>query len=397
MRFRAFAASAAFACAFTLLTGCADFEHLNNSPFQDAFQGALGGGKKPPADPQQPPPNQDQQGPDDRKPGPCVDLDPAVIATCIKITGGIAPIPGADAALVAERSTGNILLAKRGPSQKAALLTHVDVNAAGDGGLMDLALSPNFATDGAIFAYISTGSDNRVVRLTKESGAKDVLTGIPHTADGNYGSIQFGPGGALYVLTSSAGDEAAAQDPGSLAGKILRIEPDQLGGDGNAATKVIVSGLGSGGALCFDVDDPDSTLWYTNRSPVKDELLRIPKGASSPQLVWSWPERPGVSGCAVKKMVAFVAAHDKLFTLAMPTGASGLPAEPVVAVDGKYGVLGDVAASAAGMLCFGTVNQAPGGRPDENVDDRVVCSAGGGGGGKGGVPGFGEPPKPKDD
>jgi glucose/arabinose dehydrogenase len=396
MKLRAFAASAALACALPLAAGCADFEHLNNSPFQDAFQGTLSGGKKPPPEQQQPPPPQEQQGPDDRTPGPCEDLDPAVIATCIKITGGIAPIPGAQAALVAERSTGNILLAKRGPSQKPALVTHVDVNAAGDGGLMDIALSPQFGTDGAIFAYISTPSDNRVVRLTKEGGASDVLVGIPHAADGNEGSIQFGPGGALYVLTSSAGDEAAAADPNSLAGKILRIEPNQLEGGAHAEPEVITSGLGAGGALCFDIDDPDSTLWYTNRSPVKDELLRIPKGANSPQLVWSWPDRPGVSGCAVKKMVAFVAAHDKLLTLAMPTGASGLPAPPVVAVDGKYGVLGDVAASASGMLCFGTVNRAPGGKPNENVDDRLVCSAGGGGGG-GSVPGFGEPPKPKDD
>lgn len=395
MKFRALAVSTAFACVFTLLSGCADFEHLNNSPFQDAFEGVLSGGKKPPSDPQQPPPDQNQKGQDDRKPGPCVDLDPAVIATCIKITGGIAPLPGLDAVLVAEQSTGNILLAKRGPSQKATVLTHVDVNTAGDGGLMDLALSPNFATDGAIFAYISTGSDNRVVRLTKETGAKNVLTGIPHAGSGNHGSIQFGPGGALYVLTGDAGDEAAATDPNSLAGKILRIEPNQLGGDGDGVPKTIVSGIGSGGALCFDTEDPDSTLWYTDRSPVKDELLRLPKGSSSPQLVWSWPERPGVSGCAVKKMTAFVAVRDKLLTLAMPAGASGLPAEPAVAVDGKYGVIGDVAASSAGALCFGTVNQAPGGKPDENVDDRVVCSAGGGG--NGGGKGFGEPPKPKDD
>ncbi|EFV14280.2 PQQ-dependent sugar dehydrogenase [Segniliparus rugosus] len=396
MKLRALAASTALACAVSLVSGCADFEHLNNSPFQDAFQGSLRSGKKPPADPQQTPPNQDQPNQGDRKPGPCVDLDPAVIATCIKITGGIAPLTGADAVLVAERSTGNILLAKRGPSQKATVVTHVDVNPAGDGGLMDIALSPSFATDGAIFAYISTPTDNRVVRLTKEAGAKDVLTGIPHSSDENYGSIQFGPGGALYVLTSSAGDEAEASDPNSLAGKILRIEPSQLNDGAPADPKVIVSGLGTGGSLCFDLDDPDTTLWYTNRSPVKDELLRVPKGSATPQLVWSWPERPGVSGCAVKKSVAFVAVREKLLTLTMPPGSSGLPVEPVVAVDGKYGVLNDVSASPAGMLCFGTANRGPGGNPDENVDDRVICSSSGGGG-KGGVPGFGEPPKPKDD
>ena len=44
-------------------------------------------------------------------------------------------------------------------------MTVPGVDTAGDGGLLGLALSPTYAEDGLVYAYLSTATDNRVVRL----------------------------------------------------------------------------------------------------------------------------------------------------------------------------------------------------------------------------------------
>ena len=48
----------------------------------------------------------------------------------------------------------------------------LDVQAAGDGGLTSLALSPSYVEDQLVFAYITTASDNRVVRFAKGQAPK---------------------------------------------------------------------------------------------------------------------------------------------------------------------------------------------------------------------------------
>ena len=48
-----------------------------------------------------------------------------------------------------------------------------------DGGLLDMVLSPTFAQDRLMYAYISTPSDNRVGRIAEGDAPKDLLTGIP--------------------------------------------------------------------------------------------------------------------------------------------------------------------------------------------------------------------------
>lgn len=99
----------------------------------------------------------------------------------------------------------------------------------GEGGLLGIALSPSFADDHLIYLYETTSADNRVVRYRYAadglSGAKPVLTGIPKSTNHNGGRLRFGPDGDLYIGTGDAGHPAAAQDLGSLAGKILRITP----------------------------------------------------------------------------------------------------------------------------------------------------------------------------
>jgi glucose/arabinose dehydrogenase len=88
---------------------------------------------------------------------------------------------------------------------------------------MDLALSPNYAEDDLIFAYITTATDNRVVAFTLSGPMTAVLAGIPRGTSDNTGRIMFGSDGDLYIGTGDAGHPQDASDPSSLAGKVLRV------------------------------------------------------------------------------------------------------------------------------------------------------------------------------
>ena len=108
------------------------------------------------------------------------------------------------------------------------------VAAAGEGGLLGLALDPDFARNRRLYLYHTyrdgQGLRNRVVRYTeRDSRLADrtvILDRIPGASIHNGGRIAFGPDGKLYVTTGDAAQSALAQDRGSLAGKILRLNAD---------------------------------------------------------------------------------------------------------------------------------------------------------------------------
>lgn len=101
-----------------------------------------------------------------------------------------------------------------------------------EGGLLGLAVSED--EPGVLFVYFTGAEDNRVVRmpLTQDGDSfalgepEPIVTGIPKARAHNGGRIKFGPDGKLYIATGDAGEPSRSQDPASLGGKILRIEPD---------------------------------------------------------------------------------------------------------------------------------------------------------------------------
>ena len=152
-----------------------------------------------------------------------VEVETSVVATGLEAPWDLVFAPGGEA-LVTERDSGRLLSVDA--SGGVEELQTLPAGGVGEGGLLGMALSPDYERDGLIYAYYSTGTDNRVVRFREGETPEPVLTGIPVNSFHNGGRIAFGPDGNLYVGTGDAGDRPSSQDAGSLAGKILRLTPE---------------------------------------------------------------------------------------------------------------------------------------------------------------------------
>ncbi len=150
-----------------------------------------------------------------------------VLARGLEVPWGLDFLPNGNA-LVAERPSGDVFVVRR-KGGKRRIGTVGGVSAVGEGGLLGLALSPTFRSDRWVYFYLSTGSDNRIVRMKyadgRLRGRQQVLAGIPVNSTHNGGRIAFGPDGLLYAGTGDAADAGLSQDRSSYAGKILRMTP----------------------------------------------------------------------------------------------------------------------------------------------------------------------------
>ncbi len=145
------------------------------------------------------------------------------LATNLEVPWAFAFLPDGDA-LVTERDSGKLL--RVSPSGDVREIQSLPERGTGEGGLLGVAVSPDYREDRYVYAYYTTERDNRVVRFRLGEKPEPILTGIPVNSYHDGGRIRFGPDGMLYVSTGDAGDPANSQDKSSLGGKILRIEPD---------------------------------------------------------------------------------------------------------------------------------------------------------------------------
>jgi glucose/arabinose dehydrogenase len=231
---------------------------------------------------------------------------------------------------------------------------------------MDITMSPTYAQDRLMYAYVSTPTDNRVIRIADGDIPKPILTGIPKGATGNTGSLIFTSPTTLVVQTGDAGDPAQAADPGSLAGKVLRIEqPTTVN---QAPQTTALTGMGAGGAMC--IDPSDGSLYITDRTPTADRLQRMTKD-SKVSTVWTWPDRPGVAGCAALDGTVLVNLVNTKQTVAVrlapDTGA--VTGEPEVVRQDQHGHAWALQLSPDGNVWGATVNKTSG--DAEKLDDVV--------------------------
>jgi glucose/arabinose dehydrogenase len=318
-------------------------------------------------------------------PDGCKDYHQEVIATCLGPVSAVAALPGTDSdpiGLAAERTTGQIVRVQQG--HQPVVVATLSVDASTDGGLTGLALSPTYSQDQLIFAYITTPTDNRIVRIAPGDTPKPILTGIPRGPDDNRGEITLDHKGALLVVTGDAGDPQAAKDPNSLAGKVLRIDVNgaPAPGNPNPASTIVASGLTDPGGVCTSADG--SRAWVTDRTSSQDVLYKLQVGQSLGAPAWSWPTRPGVAGCVAFPTSVMIATSTAGNVQSLSLNADGsFAGQPQVELAGAagYGRLDGLDLIDANGAMAGTVNK-DGGSPVSS-DDRVVLIFGASGPGGG--------------
>ncbi len=207
-------------------------------------------------------------------------------------------------ALVSERP-GRIRLIKGGKLLPVPY-AEIDVAHGGEGGLMGLALHPNFPTQPYVYAMYTYQRDgqlfNRIVRFKdqKDKGIYDkvILDGIPGGRNHDGGRIGFGPDGLLYITTGETFKAELAQDLTSLGGKILRVNPEgEIPADNPFPGSPIFSyGHRNPQGLSWHPETND--LFESEHGPsgeyllfANDEINMIVKGGN-----YGWPKVVGAPG-----------------------------------------------------------------------------------------------------
>jgi hypothetical protein len=101
-------------------------------------------------------------------------------------------------------------------------------------GLLSVVAAPDFASTGRLFVYYTdAGGDIRIDEFI--AGVRREILTIEHSSEGNHngGQLHFGPDGCLWITTGDGGgqndEHMNAQNPATLLGKILRIDPNPAG------------------------------------------------------------------------------------------------------------------------------------------------------------------------
>ncbi len=317
-----------------------------------------------------------------------------VLAKGLATPWGLAFLPDG-AALVTERNSGRILRVGPEVQDKALKVTELrkvaESVADGEGGLMGIALSPDYAKDQSVFVYYSTAGDNRIAKLALTGNPAPapvpIVTGIPRSQIHNGGRLAFGPDGFLYATTGDGSQKDLSQDPKSLAGKILRMTPDGKPAPGNPDAKSLVYSTGHRNVQGIAWDDAKRMYATEFGQSTVDELNLIQPGKN-----YGWPAVEGTgndakytnplvtwpvadsscSGLAVlERLVIAACLRGERLWLVETTQNGTVLGKPQALFTGEYGRLRTVATAPDGSLWFTTSNTDGRGEPGPD-DDRII-------------------------
>lgn len=312
-----------------------------------------------------------------------------VIAKNLAVPWAIGFLPDGSA-LVTERDLKQIVQLKADSSGTLVTKPVQTIDAAvpgGEGGLLGLAVSPQYKTDKTVYIYYSTATDNRIAKLVLGGQPTPIVTGIPHGAKLDGGALAFGPDGDLYAGTGTAGSDPVAQNPQSLGGKILRMTTAGKPAPGNPkpGSLVYASGFRNVEGLAWD---PKKQLYATDLGDTKaDEINAIKPGAN-----YGWPTEEGAggnpaftnpivqltpsqascSGLAASNTILITACLvGKRVWLAQLDGKGGVLGSPEHTLDNQFGRLRAAITAPDGTIWVSTSNKDGRGQPTAD-DDRIL-------------------------
>lgn len=203
-------------------------------------------------------------------------------------------------AFVSELGTGVIRLVDATGAAQATPFATVPVVTGGHRGLLGIALSPDFANDGHVFAMAVTPAggghpERSVLYRWRDVGGIGtdqtiLLDDLPASAINNGGALLFDASGMLLVSLGDREMPALAQDDLSFAGKLLRVRPDDGGpapDNPDPASRVFCKGLRNTFAL---TRDPATDLvFFADNGPASDDELDLLQPARN----YEWGAAPG--------------------------------------------------------------------------------------------------------
>ncbi len=207
------------------------------------------------------------------------------LATGLSDVTSIATIPGQNRLFITERA-GRIFLFDPATGSLILDRTLNNVSTLGEGGLLGLAVEPEFASSNIYWAFVTATRSGtfgvrgditirRIVRTSFEGllGTGTRLTIFHRSAtNSNYGGwIDFDANGLLYIGVGDAGRPDEAQDPNSQTGKILRLRrnPDPFAGASPSfflapPGNPFLSGGGNRFVFALGMQNPSNATFFNN-------------------------------------------------------------------------------------------------------------------------------------
>ncbi|MFH8607311.1 PQQ-dependent sugar dehydrogenase [Streptomyces sp. NPDC018029] len=314
------------------------------------------------------------------------------ISTGWTIPWGTAWLPDGSAALVTERDAFRVWrVSKDGREKKPLGTVPESQTTGGEGGLMGVAVDPDWATNHYVYVMHTSSEGNRIARMTYDgttlNGYKPLLKGIKKNKYHNGGRLAFGPDGHLYATTGDAQDKPLAQDRNSLNGKILRLTRDGKPAPGNPFGNYVYSmGHRNPQGIAFDAQ---GRLWEAELGDSKKDELNLIKpggnygwptcegacsvaGMTNPKKTWSVAEA-SPSGVAVVDGAVYMAAlrGQRLWRIPINAGNEEVGSATSYYV-GAYGRLRAVTAVPGADALWLTTTNADnmGGQPDGS--DKIL-------------------------
>jgi len=197
-----------------------------------------------------------------------------------------------------ERITGRLWQIDREARRVIRTFPLVPLLGHNETGLLGMALDPDFETNGYIYCYYTAGESerdfkNRVVRITDDGREETViLDNIPAGFIHNGGILAFAPDKTLFIGVGVSNEtKEQAQDIGSLAGKILRINRDGAIPADNPFPQSPVYSYGHRNVFGIAFHPTTGKAYVSDVGPDRDDEINIiERGAN-----YGWPQVTGMT------------------------------------------------------------------------------------------------------